>query len=104
VSDTSSRAKAVCKIGFKLLQINCSCQFERQKSLVSQIKSLPFSREAFLGEGVRACGPVRRSYLGGSWPCGAAAGEVELEASCSRSFFSRLTSTRPPLVRLALPF
>ena len=27
--------------------------------------------------------------------------ELELEASCSRSFFSRLTSTRPPVMRFA---
>jgi hypothetical protein len=31
--------------------------------------------------------------------CAGAAGALEPEASCSRSFFIRLTSTRPPLMR-----
>ena len=40
--------------------------------------------------------------LAGAELAGALEPEFELEASCSRSFFSRLTSTRPPVMRLAL--
>src|SRR5271168_4564333 len=58
--------------------------------------------------------PKRRGFfLGGGPPgvelgvfpetyCWGAAAGLELAESCSRSFFNRLISTRPPLVRLAV--
>src|ERR1700693_2411294 len=59
-------------------------------------KSLLLAQEAFSGGGRPGVAPVvPKNYLAGAW-----SGVLEVEASCSRSFFSRLISTRPPLVRL----
>ena len=47
--------------------------------------------------------PTGYSYFAGAgWSWVAGAGAAEVEASVSRSFFRRLISTRPPLVRLVL--
>ena len=69
------------------------------------MKKPPACAGGFSGEGV---GPywVRRpksTYFGGAgWSWLAGAGTALVEASVSRSFFRRLISTRPPLVRLVL--
>jgi len=54
-------------------------------------------RRLFAGWASGHCARRPENYLAGAW-----SGEVEVEASCSRSFFNRLISTRPPLVRLVL--
>ena len=82
--------------------------FKRESSaprFCSQQKSLPCGRlsEEKAGRTVPAFGKssgsdnnvraTQNAY------CAGAAGALEPEASCSRSFFIRLTSTRPPLMR-----
>src|SRR2546425_3562781 len=55
----------------------------------------------FHGRLVRLGG--ERFYFGGCcWSVGVAAGAVDDEANCSRLFFRRLISTRPPEIRLGL--
>lgn len=68
----------------------------------------PCLRKRFRGRALGPCGPAVLTYLGDSCCCGgfcgAAAGAAvdDEEASCSRSFFRRLTSTRPPVMRFGL--
>jgi hypothetical protein len=71
----------------------------------SQQKSLPCGRlsEEKAGRTVPAFGKTSGSddnvRATQNAYCAGAAGALEPEASCSRSFFIRLTSTRPPLMR-----
>src|ERR1700720_4451149 len=73
------------------------------KAGCSKQESLPAGRlsgggrRAVLGPSSLAC-----YFAGAAWSWVAGAGAVVVEARVSRSFFRRLISTRPPLVRLVL--
>ena len=100
------------RLGFILKRQSCAHSRTRLARLPGfdgffQHEKAPRLREGlFLGEGLWARRPVSQtdgSYLGCCcWSIVEVAGAEELLESCSRSFFSRLTSTRPPL--MCLPF